>query len=54
MQAMDLQNKLKEILGKLPGTPATCGGSQGKLDAVSQDLASAPVYEVNFPELFVF
>ncbi|EEC03365.1 transmembrane protein cmp44E, putative, partial [Ixodes scapularis] len=53
-QAMDLQNKLKEILGKLPGTLATCGGSQGKLDAVSQDLASAPVYEVNFPELFVF
>lgn len=53
-QAMDLQNKLKEILGKLPGTLATCGGSQGKLDAVSQELASAPVYEVNFPELFVF
>ncbi|XP_077495686.1 protein EFR3 homolog stmA isoform X3 [Amblyomma americanum] len=64
-QANDLQGKLKEILGKLPGPTATGQASTGRhtgtvtgqhaLDArLAQDCHAAPVYEINFPELFVF
>ncbi|XP_075525945.1 protein EFR3 homolog stmA [Dermacentor variabilis] len=63
-QAIDLQGKLKEILGKLPG-PMTGQTSTGRhtgttvgqhaLNAhLAQESHTAPVYEINFPELFVF
>ncbi|XP_077547044.1 protein EFR3 homolog stmA isoform X3 [Haemaphysalis longicornis] len=63
-QTVDLQGKLKEILGKLPGAgtgqasasrhSGTTAG-QYALDArLAQETHTAPVYEVNFPELFVF
>ncbi|KAH9363514.1 hypothetical protein HPB48_005953 [Haemaphysalis longicornis] len=63
-QTVDLQGKLKEILSKLPGAgtgqasasrhSGTTAG-QYALDArLAQETHTAPVYEVNFPELFVF
>lgn len=61
-QAIDLQGKLKEILGKLPG-PMTGQSSAGRHSSttagphslnLAQESHTAPVYEINFPELFVF
>lgn len=61
-QAIDLQGKLKEILGKLPG-PMTGQSSSGRHSSttaglhslnLAQESHTAPVYEINFPELFVF
>lgn len=61
-QTIDLQGKLKEILGKLPGSNAgpssagrhaTMATGQHSLN-LAQESHAAPVYEINFPELFVF
>uniref|UniRef100_L7M9J5 Uncharacterized protein n=1 Tax=Rhipicephalus pulchellus TaxID=72859 RepID=L7M9J5_RHIPC len=60
-QTIDLQGKLKEILGKLPG-PMTGTSSAGRHSSttgqhslnLAQESHAAPVYEINFPELFVF
>lgn len=53
-----LQHKLREILGKLPRVYVQGKGSDTHqtMESLAQDphLAMAPVYEVNFPELFVF
>lgn len=63
-QTVDLQGKLKEILGKLPGSVtgqtstsrhSGATAAQYALDArLASETHTAPVYEVNFPELFVF
>lgn len=61
-QAIDLQGKLKEILGKLPGpmTGQSSAGRHASMTAgphslnLAQESHTAPVYEINFPELFVF
>ncbi|XP_064486988.1 protein EFR3 homolog B-like isoform X2 [Ornithodoros turicata] len=61
-QAVGLQNKLNEILGKLPGhisVPAPKVGdydSQGCRDRAGPDahMTPVPVCEINFPELFLF
>ncbi|KAL1420700.1 hypothetical protein MTO96_004442 [Rhipicephalus appendiculatus] len=61
-QTIDLQGKLKEILGKLPG-PMSGSSSAGRHASMTtgqhslnlaQESHTAPVYEINFPELFVF
>ncbi|XP_037271315.2 protein EFR3 homolog stmA isoform X2 [Rhipicephalus microplus] len=61
-QTIDLHGKLKEILGKLPGSNAgpssagrhaTMATGQHSLN-LAQESHAAPVYEINFPELFVF